>query len=52
MNHCSLESLQLPELCLGFLQYGDIGVGVFPERKEIFVGGECPDAGGIGIAPL
>jgi hypothetical protein len=29
-------------LCLGLLQDGDVGVGVFPEgeRKEIFVGGE------------
>jgi len=24
-------------------------VGVFPEREEILVGGECPDSGGIGI---
>jgi hypothetical protein len=27
----------------------DVGVGVFPEREEIFVGGERPDAGGVGI---
>jgi hypothetical protein len=25
------------------LQYGDVGVGVFPEGKEVFVGGERPD---------
>jgi hypothetical protein len=45
-------SLQLRVLCLGFLQDGDVGVGVFPEREEIFVGGECPYAGGIGIRSL
>ena len=30
------------QLCvfrLGFLQDGDIGVGVFPEREEILIGG-------------
>jgi hypothetical protein len=31
------------------LQDGDVGVGVFPEGEEIFVGGERPDASGIGI---
>jgi hypothetical protein len=31
------------------LQDGDVGVGVLPEREEIFVGGERPDAGGVGI---
>ena len=31
---------------------GDVGVGVFPEREEIFVSGERPDAGGIGIRSL
>jgi hypothetical protein len=30
------------------LEDGDVGVGVFPEGEEILVGGECPDAGGIG----
>ena len=34
------------------LQDGDVGVGVFPEGEEIFVGGERPDAGGIGIRSL
>jgi hypothetical protein len=28
------------------------GVGVLPEREEVFVGGERPDAGGIGIRSL
>jgi hypothetical protein len=27
----------------------DVGVGVFPEGEEIFVGGKGADAGGIGI---
>ncbi len=44
--------LQLRVLRLGFLQDGDVGVGVFPEREEILVGGERPDAGGVGIRPL
>src|ERR1039458_2701772 len=44
--------LQLRVLGLGFLQDGDAGVGVFLEREEIFVGGERPDAGGIGVRSL
>jgi hypothetical protein len=44
--------LQIHELRLGFLQDGNIGVGVFPEGEEIFVSGERPDAGGIGIRSL
>jgi hypothetical protein len=43
---------QLRVLCLGFFQDGDVGVGVFPEREEIFVGGERPTAGKIGIRAL
>ena len=31
--------LQLRELRLGFLQDGDVGIGVFPEREEILIGG-------------
>jgi hypothetical protein len=34
------------------LQDGNIRVSVFPEGEEIFVGGERPDAGGIGIGSL
>jgi hypothetical protein len=30
--------LQLPVLRLGFLQDGDVGVGVFPEGGELLVG--------------
>src|ERR1700693_5165325 len=44
--------LQLRVLGLGLLQDGDAGVGVFPEGEEIFVGGERPDAGGIGVRSL
>jgi hypothetical protein len=29
-----------------------VGVGVFPEGEEGFVGGERPDVGGIGIRAL
>src|ERR1700730_3256786 len=46
------KSLQFRVLRLGLLQDGDVGVGVFPEGEEIFVGGERPDAGGIGIRSL
>jgi len=41
----SVELLQLRVLCLGFLQDGDVGVGVFPEREEILVGGAGFDEG-------
>jgi integrase len=44
--------LQLRVLRLGFLQDGNVGVGVFPEGKKIFVSGERPNAGGIGIRSL
>jgi hypothetical protein len=30
----------------------DVGVGVFPEREKVFVGGERPNAGSIGVRPL
>jgi len=44
--------LQLGVLRLGLLQDGDVGVGVFPKREEIFVGGKPADAGGVGIRAL
>src|SRR5579864_7834661 len=44
--------LQLRVLRFGFFQDGNVGVGVFPQRKKIFVGGERPNAGGIGIRVL
>src|SRR5580700_5643299 len=44
--------LHLRELNLGLFQDGDVGVGVFPDCEEIFVGRECPSAGGIGIRAL
>src|ERR1035438_3597094 len=44
--------LQLREFRLGFLQDGDVGVGVFPEGEEVFVGGESASAGEVGIRSL
>src|SRR5437016_2222198 len=35
------HSLQLRVLPLGLLQDGDVGVGVFPEGKEILISGAC-----------
>ena len=46
------KSLQLCVLGFGLLQDGDVGIGVFPEREEVFVGSECPDTGGVGIGSL
>ena len=46
------QLLQLRVLRLGFLQDGDVGVGVFPESEEVFVGGESAYAGSIGIGAL
>jgi hypothetical protein len=43
---------QLRILSLGLPQDRDVWVGVFPQREEVFVCGECPDAGGIGIRAL
>jgi len=46
--------LQFRVLRVGLLQDGDVGVGVgvFPEREEIFVGSQRPDSGCIGIRAL
>src|ERR1019366_4082539 len=44
--------LQLSVFLFRFFQDGNVGVGVFPESEEIFIGGERPDAGGIGIRSL
>ncbi len=44
--------MQLRVLGFGLLQDGDVGVGVFPEGEEIFVGGEGTDAGGVCIRAL
>jgi hypothetical protein len=49
------QSKGLPEhrvFGFGLLQDRDVGVGVFPKREEVFVGGERPDAGSIGIRSL
>ena len=50
--HSVEDSLQLRILSFGLLVDRDIRIGIFPERKEIFVGGERPDAGGVGICAL
>ena len=44
--------LQLRVLGFGFLQDGDVGIGVFPENQEVLLGGECTDTGGVGIRSL
>jgi hypothetical protein len=41
--------LQLGVLGFGLLEDGDVGVGIFPEGEEVFVGREGADAGGVGI---
>jgi len=44
--------LKLRVFGFGFFQDGNVGVGVFPQRKKIFVSGKRPNAGGIGIRSL
>jgi hypothetical protein len=44
-----VRSLQSRVLRMGLLQDRNLRVGVLPEGEEIFVGGERPDAGGIGV---
>jgi hypothetical protein len=44
--------LQLRVLRFGLLQDGDVGIGVFPEGEEIFVGGERTNTSSIGIRSL
>ena len=39
-------------LGFGLLQDGDVWVAVFPEGEEVLVGGERPNAGGVGISAL
>src|SRR5580692_7535953 len=46
------SSLQLRVLRFSLFQDGNVGVGVFPEREEVLVGGECTYAGGVGIRSL
>ena len=40
--------MQFRVVGFGFLQDGNVGVGIFPQCEEIFVGAERPDASGIG----
>ena len=44
--------LQLLVLRLGLLQDGDVGVGIFPQGEEIFIGGERAYAREVGICPM
>src|SRR5579864_8766762 len=46
------QLLQLRVFRFGFLQDGDVGVSVFPQREKIFVSGERSDAGGVGVCAL
>jgi len=39
-NTIAEQLLQLRVLGFGLLQDGNVGVGVFPEGEEVFVGGE------------
>jgi hypothetical protein len=58
LSHCIFESnnfdvlLQLRVFRFRLLQYGDVGIGVFPKREKIFISGERSDAGGISIRTL
>ena len=36
---------------LGFLQDGNVGIGVFPQGEKVFVRRQRPHAGGIASAP-
>ncbi len=44
--------LQLRVLGFCFFQDGDVGIGAFPEREELLVGGKGPGARGIGFGSL
>jgi hypothetical protein len=46
------ELMKLGVFGFGGDEDGDVGVGIFPQREKIFVGGERPDAGGIGLRTL
>ena len=44
--------LQLRVLRFRLLQYRGAGVGVFPEREEVFVRSQGTDPGGVGICTV
>jgi hypothetical protein len=52
MGRIAKRLLQFRVLGFGLLQDGDVGVGIFPQDQEVFVGGERPSAGCIGIRSL
>jgi hypothetical protein len=47
-----MNSPQSGVLGFGLLQDGNVRVGVFPEREEVFVSGERPDASGVSVSAL
>ena len=47
-----MQLLQFCVLCLGLLEDWDVGIGVFPEREEVFVSGKGANASGIRIRTL
>jgi hypothetical protein len=47
---CGLSQLRV--FRLRSLQDRDVGVSIFPEGQEVFVGGESPDAGGVGLRSM
>src|ERR1700746_1525943 len=51
-HHIVEKLLQLGVLGFGLFQDGDVGIGIFPEREEIFVSDESADASSIGIRTL
>jgi hypothetical protein len=44
--------LQLFVFCLRHLEDRYVGISIFPEGEEVFVSGQRPDAGSIGICAL
>lgn len=51
----TVDRKRLLKLCVfgfGLPQNGNVGVGAFPEVKEVFVGGEGTDASGVSIRAL
>ncbi len=51
-TRCELRLLQLGVFGFGLLADGKVGVSVFPEGEEVFISGEGPCAGSIGIRAL
>jgi hypothetical protein len=43
------DLLQPCVLGFGLLQYGDVRISIFPERKEVFVSGQRPSSRSVSI---